>query len=105
MENGARERGLSNPVTKRPPAPVCRCSTRLAKAHESRRPPDDHPGCFSGTLRLSHDGRWKNGRRSPTPCAKRGRLGYTEPDPRDDLSGTDVARKATSSRPHPRAPP
>ena len=32
-------------------------------------------------------------RRSPTSCAMRKQRGYTEPDPRDDLSGTDVARK------------
>ncbi|PSD25889.1 hypothetical protein C7E12_19275, partial [Stenotrophomonas maltophilia] len=31
---------------------------------------------------------------SPTPaCAQARSMGYTEPDPRDDLSGVDVARK------------
>ena len=33
------------------------------------------------------------GCRFPNWCAKRIELGYTEPDPRDDLSGIDVARK------------
>jgi homoserine dehydrogenase len=36
----------------------------------------------------------EDGRRFSDAVAEAQRLGYTEPDPRDDLSGRDVARKA-----------
>jgi aspartokinase/homoserine dehydrogenase 1 len=50
-------------------------------------------GCLSGTLGflLTEVGR---GRAFSQALAKAMELGYTEPDPRDDLSGTDVGRKA-----------
>jgi bifunctional aspartokinase / homoserine dehydrogenase 1 len=50
-------------------------------------------GCTSGTLGflLSEIGR---GRPFSEALGEAMRLGYTEPDPRDDLSGMDVARKA-----------
>jgi aspartokinase/homoserine dehydrogenase 1 len=50
-------------------------------------------GCLSGTLGflLTEVGR---GRPFSQALAKAMELGYTEPDPRDDLSGTDVGRKA-----------
>ncbi len=50
-------------------------------------------GCLSGTLGflLSEIGR---GQPFSTALRQAMALGYTEPDPRDDLSGTDVARKA-----------
>jgi aspartokinase/homoserine dehydrogenase 1 len=50
-------------------------------------------GCVSGTLGylLSELGR---GRAFSDALGEAMRLGYTEPDPRDDLSGADVGRKA-----------
>jgi aspartokinase/homoserine dehydrogenase 1 len=50
-------------------------------------------GCLSGTLGflLTEVGR---GRPFSQALAKAMALGYTEPDPRDDLSGVDVGRKA-----------
>jgi bifunctional aspartokinase / homoserine dehydrogenase 1 len=50
-------------------------------------------GCFSGTLGflLSELERWRRFSQA-VPAAIE--AGYTEPDPRDDLSGADVARKA-----------
>ncbi|MEK7283535.1 MAG: hypothetical protein AAB249_06980 [Acidobacteriota bacterium] len=50
-------------------------------------------GCFSGTLNFlcaSLDG----GGKFSEVVARAGELGYTEPDPREDLAGQDVARKA-----------
>ncbi len=50
-------------------------------------------GCLSGTLGflLSELERWKKFSQTLGAAID---AGYTEPDPRDDLSGTDVARKA-----------
>jgi aspartokinase/homoserine dehydrogenase 1 len=50
-------------------------------------------GCTSGTLGfiLTELGR---GKRFSDAVRRASALGYTEPDPRDDLSGMDVARKA-----------
>jgi homoserine dehydrogenase len=50
-------------------------------------------GCLSGTLGflLTEVAR---GRRFSEALGKAMELGYTEPDPRDDLSGADVGRKA-----------
>jgi homoserine dehydrogenase len=45
--------------------------------------PAPWPGCSTSSTAARRSRRW---------CARRA-LGYTEPDPRDDLSGTDVARK------------
>lgn len=50
-------------------------------------------GCLSGTLGFLFD-RMGRGARFSEALGEAMRLGYTEPDPRDDLSGTDVARKA-----------
>jgi bifunctional aspartokinase / homoserine dehydrogenase 1 len=49
-------------------------------------------GCFSGTLNFLCASLDRGDRFSETVARARD-LGYTEPDPREDLSGTDVARK------------
>ena len=50
-------------------------------------------GCFSGTLGFLMT-QLEEGARFSDAVSSAYRLGYTEPDPRDDLSGLDVARKA-----------
>jgi len=50
-------------------------------------------GCFSGTLGFIFSELEKGGSFSAA-ILKAKKLGFTEPDPRDDLSGVDVARKA-----------
>lgn len=50
-------------------------------------------GCFSGTLGYLCSGLQAGETYSAVVRRAHG-LGYTEPDPRDDLGGTDVARKA-----------
>jgi aspartokinase/homoserine dehydrogenase 1 len=50
-------------------------------------------GCFSGTLGYLMTA-LEDGKRFSEAVHDAWKLGYTEPDPRDDLSGTDVARKA-----------
>ncbi len=50
-------------------------------------------GCFSGTLGYLMTA-LQDGVRFSEAVKQAWKLGYTEPDPRDDLSGTDVARKA-----------
>ena len=50
-------------------------------------------GSFSGTLGYVMTG-LEAGRAYSETVAEAYRLGYTEPDPRDDLGGVDVARKA-----------
>lgn len=50
-------------------------------------------GTFSGTLGFVMTG-LEAGRRFSEVVREAHRLGYTEPDPRDDLGGIDVARKA-----------
>ncbi|MFW5703218.1 MAG: homoserine dehydrogenase [Patescibacteria group bacterium] len=50
-------------------------------------------GCFSGTLGYVCS-EMETGTPYGKAVAKAKELGFTEPDPRDDLSGTDVARKA-----------
>jgi len=50
-------------------------------------------GCFSGTLNTLCAGMDQGGRFSSLLADARAR-GFTEPDPREDLSGRDVARKA-----------
>jgi len=50
-------------------------------------------GAFSGTLGYLCS-QWQKGVSYSTAVRAAHRLGYTEPDPRDDLSGMDVARKA-----------
>ncbi|GAU31092.1 hypothetical protein TSUD_322290 [Trifolium subterraneum] len=49
-------------------------------------------GIFSGTLSYIFNN-FKDGRLFSEVVAEAKEAGYTEPDPRDDLSGTDVARK------------
>lgn len=49
-------------------------------------------GIFSGTLSYLFNA-WSGERPFSQVVAEAKRLGYTEPDPRDDLSGMDVARK------------
>ncbi|PNY09862.1 bifunctional aspartokinase/homoserine dehydrogenase chloroplastic-like [Trifolium pratense] len=49
-------------------------------------------GIFSGTLSYIFNN-FKDGRVFSEVVAEAKEAGYTEPDPRDDLSGTDVARK------------
>jgi homoserine dehydrogenase len=50
-------------------------------------------GAFSGTLGYVMTG-LEQGRRLSEVVREAHKLGYTEPDPRDDLGGVDVARKA-----------
>ena len=50
-------------------------------------------GSFSGTLGFLMTG-LEQGRSYSETVQEAYRLGYTEPDPRDDLGGVDVARKA-----------
>ena len=50
-------------------------------------------GCFSGTLGFLTT-ELQDGRRFSDAVVEAKRRGWTEPDPRDDLSGMDVARKA-----------
>jgi len=50
-------------------------------------------GCFSGTLGFLMTA-LEDGRKFSEAVHEAWKLGYTEPDPRDDLSGMDVARKA-----------
>ena len=50
-------------------------------------------GCTSGTLGYLFS-ELQHGRQFSDVVHKAMQLGYTEPDPRDDLSGMDVARKA-----------
>jgi aspartokinase/homoserine dehydrogenase 1 len=50
-------------------------------------------GCFSGTLNYLCAA-LDRGEKLSRGVARARELGYTEPDPRDDLAGTDVARKA-----------
>lgn len=50
-------------------------------------------GCFSGTLGFLSTG-LESGQSFSSLVKQARSLGYTEPDPRDDLGGMDVARKA-----------
>jgi aspartokinase/homoserine dehydrogenase 1 len=65
----------------------------LAKLREAGDRVETIVGCFSGTLGYLMTA-IEDGRRFSDAVAEAQRLGYTEPDPRDDLSGRDVARKA-----------
>merc|ERR1719203_906599 len=51
-------------------------------------------GIFSGTLSYIFN-TWKPGMKFSAVVADAKDKGFTEPDPRDDLSGTDVQRKVT----------
>lgn len=65
----------------------------LAKLHESGDKVETILGCFSGTLGYLMTA-LEDGVPLSQAVKQAWKLGYTEPDPRDDLSGTDVARKA-----------
>jgi aspartokinase/homoserine dehydrogenase 1 len=65
----------------------------LAKLRESGDTIDTILGCFSGTLGYIMTA-LEDGVAFSQAVRQAWTLGYTEPDPRDDLSGMDVARKA-----------
>jgi len=65
----------------------------LAKLQEAGDRVETILGCFSGTLGFIMTA-LEDGRRFSDAVRDAWKLGYTEPDPRDDLSGKDVARKA-----------
>jgi aspartokinase/homoserine dehydrogenase 1 len=65
----------------------------LAKLREAGDRVETIVGCFSGTLGYLMTA-IEDGRRFSEAVDEAQRLGYTEPDPREDLSGRDVARKA-----------
>ncbi|MEK6376082.1 MAG: aspartate kinase [Acidobacteriota bacterium] len=88
----ARERGLSIRYEATAGAGLPVLDT-LAKLREAGDRVETIIGCFSGTLGFVMTG-IEDGRRLSDVVAEAQRLGYTEPDPRDDLSGLDVARKA-----------
>jgi aspartokinase/homoserine dehydrogenase 1 len=69
--------------------PILDTFAKLVEAGDSVRRIE---GCPSGTMGYLFG---EMGRSTPFSAALRGamQLGYTEPDPRDDLSGADVARK------------
>lgn len=88
-----------------------RSSTRLPRAfvtpsHRHRAAANDPvariAGTFSGTLGYVMTG-LQAGRAFSEIVAEAKALGYTEPDPRDDLGGTDVARKVRTSATRARA--
>jgi aspartokinase/homoserine dehydrogenase 1 len=88
----ARERGLSIRYEATAGAGLPVLDT-LAKLREAGDRVETIIGCFSGTLGFVMTG-IEDGRRLSDVVAEAQKLGYTEPDPRDDLSGLDVARKA-----------
>ncbi|MDP9193957.1 MAG: bifunctional aspartate kinase/homoserine dehydrogenase I [Acidobacteriota bacterium] len=65
----------------------------LAKLQEAGDRVETITGAFSGTLGFIMTA-LEDGKRFSDAVREAWKLGYTEPDPRDDLSGTDVARKA-----------
>ena len=65
----------------------------LAKLQESGDRVEQILGCFSGTLGYIMTA-LEDGVAFSEAVRSAWKLGYTEPDPRDDLSGMDVARKA-----------
>ncbi|MGH9456707.1 MAG: bifunctional aspartate kinase/homoserine dehydrogenase I, partial [Thermoanaerobaculia bacterium] len=65
----------------------------LAKLRSAGDRIDSILGCLSGTIGYLMTA-IEEGTRFSEAVRKAWTLGYTEPDPRDDLSGTDVARKA-----------
>ena len=65
----------------------------LAKLQESGDRIEQILGCFSGTLGFIMTA-LEDGIAFSEAVRSAWKLGYTEPDPRDDLSGMDVARKA-----------
>jgi aspartokinase/homoserine dehydrogenase 1 len=65
----------------------------LAKLQDAGDRVESILGAFSGTLGFIMTA-LEDGKRFSDAVREAWKLGYTEPDPRDDLSGTDVARKA-----------
>ncbi len=88
----ARERGLSVRYEATAGAGLPVLDT-LAKLNEAGDRVETILGCFSGTLGFLMTA-LEDGRPFSDAVREAWKLGYTEPDPRDDLSGTDVARKA-----------
>ncbi|HEX8411569.1 MAG TPA: ACT domain-containing protein, partial [Thermoanaerobaculia bacterium] len=88
----ARERGLSLRYEATAGAGLPVLDT-LAKLQESGDRVEQILGAFSGTLGYIMSA-LEEGTRFSDAVRAAWKLGYTEPDPRDDLSGTDVARKA-----------
>jgi aspartokinase/homoserine dehydrogenase 1 len=88
----ARERGLAFRYEATAGAGLPVLDT-LAKLQEAGDRVSEIQGAFSGTLGYIMT-ELEKGRRFSEAVRDAWKLGYTEPDPRDDLSGTDVARKA-----------
>ena len=88
----ARERGLAIRYEATAGAGLPVLDT-IAKLQEAGDRIDTIAGCFSGTLGFITTA-LEDGRRFSDAVEEARRRGYTEPDPRDDLSGADVARKA-----------
>ena len=88
----ARERGLELRYEATAGAGLPVLDT-LAKLRESGDRVESILGCFSGTLGYLMTA-LEGGRPFSEAVREAWRLGYTEPDPREDLSGRDVARKA-----------
>ena len=65
----------------------------LAKLQEAGDRVETILGCFSGTLGFIMTA-LEDGKQFSAAVREAWKLGYTEPDPREDLSGADVARKA-----------
>jgi len=65
----------------------------LQKLREAGDRVDTISGCFSGTIGFLMTA-VEDGRPFSEAVREAWKLGYTEPDPRDDLGGVDVARKA-----------
>jgi len=88
----AKERGLSIRYEATAGAGLPVFDT-IAKLQESGDRIESIVGCFSGTLGYLMTA-VEDGVPFSDAVRKAHALGYTEPDPRDDLSGMDVARKA-----------
>jgi homoserine dehydrogenase len=88
----ARERGLALRYEATAGAGLPVLDT-LAKLQEAGDRVETILGAFSGTLGFIMTA-LEAGKRFSDAVREAWKLGYTEPDPRDDLSGTDVARKA-----------
>jgi len=88
----ARERGVSLRYEATAGAGLPVLDT-LAKLKEAGDRVESILGCFSGTLGYLMTA-LERGMRFSDAVREAWKMGYTEPDPRDDLSGLDVARKA-----------
>ena len=88
----ARERGLAIRYEATAGAGLPVLDT-IAKLQEAGDRVEKIVGCFSGTLGFIAT-ELEEGRPFSEAVAEAKERGYTEPDPRDDLSGLDVARKA-----------